>query len=152
MTETSQIHDQIHGTCIAIDETAVIFLGPSGSGKSDLALRLIDEGATLIADDRIDISANEKNLTATAPQQIAGLLEVRGMGIARIDYKQQGDVALAFEMATPEHIERLPHPAFWEALDCQIPLMKLDPFAPSACAKVRLAIKSLKQPIFIKSD
>jgi serine kinase of HPr protein (carbohydrate metabolism regulator) len=58
MTETSQIHDQIHGTCIAIDETAVIFLGPSGSGKSDLALRLIDEGATLIADDRIDISAN----------------------------------------------------------------------------------------------
>ena len=155
MDQTTQITSQIHGTCVAIEETAVVFLGPPGSGKSDLALRLIDDGALLIADDRIDLSIDtyhgDKILMATAPQQIAGLLEVRGIGIARIESKQHGTIALAFEMTASEHIERLPQPSHWEMLGLQIPLIKLDPFALSACAKVRLAVKNLRQPIIIET-
>ncbi|MGY8990370.1 MAG: HPr kinase/phosphorylase [Rhodospirillales bacterium] len=143
---------QIHGTCVAIDETAVAFLGPSGSGKSDLALRLIDEGATLIADDRIDISVEGNTLIASAPHNIAGLLEVRGLGISRIHFKQKGSIALAFQMTPLKKIDRLPQSAFWEALDLQIPLIALDPFAASACAKVRLAVRDFKQPVFIETD
>ena len=142
---------QIHGTCVAIDEKAILLLGPSGSGKSDLALRLIDDGATLIADDRVDLSRHGDVLKATAPQEIVGLIEVRGIGIARVKFIQDGIVALAFEMTPPERVQRLPHPATWESLGLKIPLIKLDPFAASACAKVRLAVRNLDQNIIIET-
>ena len=74
---------QVHGTCIAIDGAGVLLRGPSGCGKSDLALRLIDGGAVLVADDRVSLEARAGDLVASAPDALAGLLEVRGVGIER---------------------------------------------------------------------
>ena len=142
--------NQIHATCVANDNTAILLHGPPGCGKSDLALRLIDDGAVLIADDRVDLSVREGRLIASAPQQIAGLLEVRGIGIVRLDYAREGIVELAFELVSPEKVDRLPSPATWEQLGVSIPLIKLDPFALSACAKVRLTVESLKRDIMVE--
>jgi len=140
---------QIHGTCVAIDNAAVLLLGPPGSGKSDLALRLIDDGATLIADDRVDLSAEDKSLIATPPQNIAGLIEVRGIGIAKIEHAVEGIVVCVFEMTPPDHIQRLPTPISWKALNCRVPLIRLNPFAASACAKIRLAVRNLEHTTLI---
>ena len=77
---------QVHGTCVAIDGCAVLLRGPSGSGKSDLALRLIDGGARLVADDRAEISLRQRRLVVNAPPEIAGLIEVRGLGVLELGH------------------------------------------------------------------
>lgn len=141
---------QIHATCVSLEGTGVLLIGPPGSGKSDLALRLIDGGATLIADDRVEIERRANGLIASAPRRIAGLLEVRGIGIARLTAAAESAVALALEMSAPEKIERLPPTLTWECLGIELPLIKLDPFAASACAKVRLAVRNVTQDIIVE--
>ncbi|MEL0106742.1 MAG: HPr kinase/phosphorylase [Rhodospirillales bacterium] len=141
MTETAQIH----GTCIAIDDAAIVLLGPPGCGKSDLALRLIDAGATLIADDRIDIKRAGNNLIVSPPVNIAGLIEVRGIGIVKTVHRESGVLTTAFELVPPEHIERMPQPLHWSMLGLSIPKFKLDPFASSAGAKIRIVVRNAGQ-------
>ncbi|MGE3652127.1 MAG: HPr kinase/phosphorylase, partial [Reyranellaceae bacterium] len=75
---------QIHATCVALPEGGVLLRGDSGAGKSDLALRLIDGGARLVADDRTDLMREGDLLIARAPTSIAGLIEARGLGILRL--------------------------------------------------------------------
>ena len=77
----------IHATAVAIEKKAVLILGKSGAGKSDLALRLImDKNAELIADDRVDIESVNGVLKAACPKNIQGLLEVRGIGICKFPF------------------------------------------------------------------
>ena len=71
---------QVHGTCVDVDGTAVLLLGPAGSGKSDLALRLIDGGARLVADDRAEVRLRDGRLVVSAPPETGGLRGVRGRG------------------------------------------------------------------------
>lgn len=142
---------QIHGTCISINDIALVFIGPPGSGKSDLALRLIDQGANLIADDRIDIFAKNKKLIAKPPKQITGLLEIRGLGIVKINYKPLGIISLIFRMTSSGDIERLPKIKNWSMHGIILPLFPLDPFSASACAKVRIAIRNLAEQKIIKT-
>ncbi len=94
----------LHATSVAIGGWAVLIEGPSGSGKSDLALRLIDRGAVLIADDQTQINAAPDGLYAYAPATIAGLLEVRGVGIVTVPYMERAEVALAVRISTPERM------------------------------------------------
>ena len=70
----------VHATCVAIGDRAVLLCGPSGSGKSDLALRLIDGGAQLVADDQVVLRAEGGRIVARAPEALAGRMEVRGIG------------------------------------------------------------------------
>ena len=72
--------EQIHATVIDIGGDGVLLRGPSGCGKSDLALRLIDAGARLVADDRAVLTLDGDRVMVTAPPEIAGLFEVRGQG------------------------------------------------------------------------
>ena len=74
----------LHATAISINGQAVLLIGPPGSGKSDLALRLIDRGALLIADDQVALTEVDGVLHASAPAATAGLIEVRGLGIAAV--------------------------------------------------------------------
>jgi serine kinase of HPr protein (carbohydrate metabolism regulator) len=131
----------IHGTCIALDGAGVLLRGPSGAGKSDLALRLIDAGAQLVADDQVQLSKHDDALIAKPPATLAGLLEVRGLGIVRLAYRPNASVFMVVDLTTPEQIERMPEPTSVRLLDCDLPLLRLDPFSGSAGAKLRLAVR-----------
>ena len=133
----------IHATCVAINGKGVLILGDSGSGKSDLALRLMDEGARLVADDRTELSVERGGLCARAPKSIAGLIEVRGFGIVAQPFASKAFVALAVKLDTAP--ERLPEPAFYAPpqplqLAKKPPFILLDGRLPSAAAKIRLAL------------
>ncbi len=122
---------QIHASCAARDGAGVLLLGPPGSGKSDLALRLLDCGFMLVADDRVEIEEG----VARPPSALAGLLEVRGLGILRLPYVRSARLALAVELAEPP---RLPAPATHAELG--LPLIAVDARSPSAARRVALAL------------
>jgi len=133
--------DTVHGTVVEIEGAGVLFRGPSGSGKSDLALRLIDGGATLVADDRVILARRDGQLLAAAPETIAGRLEVRGLGIATVPSTGPSPLRLVVDMARPEEVERLPKAAETVILGVVLPVMHLAPFEASAPAKLRLALR-----------
>ncbi|MAG98222.1 MAG: HPr kinase/phosphatase C-terminal domain-containing protein [Alphaproteobacteria bacterium] len=133
----------VHGTCVAIDGTAVLLCGPSASGKSDLALRLIDQGARLVADDQVELEARAGTLHAAAPEVLSGLLEVRGMGIVRLPHCAGAVVAAVIELAPEAEVERLPEAASRDFDGVALPLYRLAAFAASTPAKVRLALAGL---------
>jgi HPr kinase/phosphorylase len=134
----------IHATCVRIGRYGVLLLGPSGAGKSDLALRLIGRGAMLVADDRCDLSVERGKLVARPPKTIAGLLEVRGLGIHKMRYAVSAPVALTVDLAATA--ERLPDPQYYvppEPLTPRQPppLISLNAFEASAPDKVLLALR-----------
>lgn len=142
---------QIHGTCVEIAGTGVLLRGQPGSGKSDLALRLIDRGARLVADDQVTIEAGSGGLIATAVQSFVGLIEVRGLGIARVTNIDRIRLGLVIDLAGDDEIERLPEPNSCRILGVELPAIRLEPFAASADAKVRLAAKAVTQDILLPS-
>lgn len=130
----------IYATAVALGGAGVLLRGPSGAGKSDLALRLIDAGGLLIADNRVDLTVTEGRLLASPPASIAGLLEVRGLGILRFPWTARTPIALVVDLARPEAIERLPSPTTTLLLSVRLPSMRLDPWPASAVMKLRLAV------------
>lgn len=139
--------DRIHATCVEIDSTGVLLRGPPGSGKSDLALRLIDGGAHLVADDYTELDVREGKLLAYAPSAIAGLMEVRGLGVLRMDRCPEVGLGLAIELVRETEMERLPEPEIFHYLGVSLPAFKLNPFEISAVPKVRLALQIAKDTI-----
>jgi HPr kinase/phosphorylase len=123
---------QIHASCAARDGAGVIVTGPAGSGKSDLVLRLLDRGFELVADDRVDIV----NGIARPPPPLAGLIEVRGLGVPRLPYRTEAALALAVELVGS--VARLPVPSRHPTLG--VPTIALDPASPSAAQRVALAL------------
>lgn len=128
----------LHATCVELSGAGVVLLGRPGSGKSDLALRLIDGGARLVSDDRLVVERYGDTLIGRPPDPIAGLIEVRGLGIMRIDHCGSSPLGLVVGLggAGP----RLPERRTYEVLGVALSYFELDPRAPSACAKVRLAL------------
>lgn len=123
---------RLHGSCVARAGAGVLLLGPSGSGKSDLALRLLNQGFVLVADDQVDIADG----CASAPEALAGLLEVRGLGIVRLPYV--ANVKLRLVVVLSEDGERLPYPERHAELD--LPVVRLHAFNASASDRVQLAL------------
>ena len=121
----------IHASCAARNGQGVLLLGPPGSGKSDLVLRLLDLGFCLVADDQVDLRDGQ----AYAPTVLAGLLEVRGLGILRLPYQDGVPVRLAVVLGRGA---RMPEPRRHEALD--IPVVTVDPAAASAPSRIALAL------------
>lgn len=137
----------LYGTCVAIDGHGVLLRGPSGSGKSDLALRLIDQYADtrLVSDDRVDVAHRDGALYATAPAAIAARMEVRGVGVVPVDYAGAARLDLLVDLSEAAAIERFPEPAFEEILGVRLPRLLLAPFLASAPAKLRQAVRMLNQ-------
>ena len=132
---------QIHASCVELAGLGVLLRGPSGSGKSDLALRLIDAGGRLVADDRTDLAFEDGALLASAPEPIAGRLEIRGVGIVDLPTVAVSRVGLAADLVPSADVERLPMPRLCAYLGVEIPLIALAPFECSAPAKLRLAVR-----------
>ena len=136
----------LHATAVAIEGRAILLRGASGSGKSDLALRLIDAGARLVADDQSELLRRGDRVVVRAPATIAGLLEVRGIGIFRLDALAEAPLALLVDLVPAEAIERLPARHSETILGVPLPSIALAPFAASAPAKLRLALRAFTDP------
>lgn len=128
----------VHGSCAAWHGDAVLILGPPGSGKSDLVLRLIQQGWRLVADDQVECGPG---LVVSAPPALSGLLEVRGLGIFHgLAVEAAATLRLVIRMTERPAIPRLPLPATWPIEAGSLPLVAIDPFDASACAKVDFAL------------
>ena len=135
----------VHATCVALEGRGVLLRGVPGAGKSDLALRLIEGGAQLVADDQVALTRSGETLLAAPPARIAGLLEVRGIGIVSLDFVPQCPVHLVVDLAPPESIERLPEAASVTLSGHRLRRAVLAPFEASTPAKVRLALAAVEQ-------
>ena len=134
--------ETVHASTVAIDGRAVLITGPSGAGKSDLALRLIDRGFMLVSDDQTIVKRQGELLLASAPQTIAGKLEVRGIGIVELDTVSNLPVALIVELTST--IQRLPDDSRErQILGVSIPLITIDALTASAPSKVALGLDRL---------
>ena len=135
---------RVHGTCVELGGVGILLLGPSGSGKSDLALRVIDCGGALIADDQVSIECVSGCLVAHAPAELRGILEVRGIGLVDLPFSQQTSVSVVFELVKRGEVERMPRSKHWECLGVKVPSYRIDPLSASACAKIRLVADGVR--------
>lgn len=146
------IESTVHGTAIVIDGRGVLLRGNPGSGKSSLALRLIDNPgygahdtllrALLIADDQVCLIRKQDKITMSPPHNLRGLLEVRGLGIVKVPYGQQADLYLVVDLCPRDKVSRLP-----EAREQEIELhglifrrIAIDPFQVASPAIIRVAL------------
>ena len=138
--------EAVHASSVAIDGRAILITGVSGSGKSDLALRLIDRGFTLISDDQTLVRRDGDRLIASAPPTIRGKLEIRGIGIIEVETANDVPVALLVELTSD--IQRLPDDSRERPiLGINLPLVTIDATTASAAAKVVLALGRFGLPV-----
>ncbi|HEX7930340.1 MAG TPA: HPr kinase/phosphatase C-terminal domain-containing protein [Sphingomicrobium sp.] len=134
--------ETVHASTVASDGRAVLISGPSGSGKSDLTLRLLDRGFTLVSDDQTIVRREGDRLIASAPPNIAGKLEIRGIGI--VDMENVSDVPIALYVELTSEIMRLPDDRRERpVLGVNLPLVSVDALTASAASKVSLALDRL---------
>ena len=134
--------ETVHASTVAIDGRAVLITGPSGAGKSDLTLRLLDRGFTLVSDDQTIVKREGDRLIALPPPQLAGKLEIRGIGIVEMPYESGIPVALLVELTS--EIQRLPDDSRERPiLGLGVPLVSVDAMTASAASKVALALDRL---------
>lgn len=146
--------ERVHATAISFSGRGVLLRGPSGSGKSDLALRCLSLSdnalgaeSRLVADDQVILTRDGTTLSATAPQPLLGKFEVRGLGIVDVDPVASARVELVVDLVPSGKVERLPDP--WptcEMLGLLVPLMLLNAFEASAPHKIRLALTMAALP------
>lgn len=142
--------ESLHGTAVALRGAGVLLRGGSGAGKSDLALRLLTEGWHVIADDRVLLSPQETELHASAPATLAGLLEVRGVGVVRLEDAQRLESAplrLVVDLVSMrERVERMPGSEIFRHAGIGTPLIRLYPFDASATARLTMALAVALNP------
>jgi serine kinase of HPr protein (carbohydrate metabolism regulator) len=132
--------ETLHASCVAIGDRAVLIEGRSGSGKSDLALRLIDRGGVLVSDDYTVLVRERDTLIAQAPTTIAGRIEVRGIGIVEMPHAERAPVALIVTLV--DQVERFPEDrAPRRIAGVALPEIALVASELSAPIKVELALK-----------
>jgi HPr kinase/phosphorylase len=148
-------HPQVtlHGTCVVVGGRGVLILGPPGSGKSSLALRLMDEpgqglskdlmAAELVSDDQVIVTRAGRSLVASAPAQIKGKFEIRGLAIVEVPTLPKASLSLAVKLRPSSEIERLPDPASFDILGLSLPMVEIDAQAASAPSRLRAALNWL---------
>ncbi len=136
----------VHASCVAIGGTGVLLRGPSGSGKSDLALRLIDAGAELVADDYVELTAQGESVRAAPPDRLAGLIEVRGLGLVRMPHRRRAALRLVVDLAPARDVERLPDATTETLVGIALPRLVVAAHDISAPAKIRLMLRLIEAP------
>ena len=137
---------RIHSTSVVIDDNGVLILGDSGSGKSDLALRLIDNGATLISDDISICRKNSNNIYLYCPPEIKGLLEVREIGIITVPFVERIKLRLVVNLKSKNN-ERFPKDNSFRILGIKIPLISIEGKNSSAVAKIKVKLNEIRETI-----
>ncbi|MGE0850287.1 MAG: HPr kinase/phosphorylase [Hyphomicrobiaceae bacterium] len=151
----SDAPELVYGTCVALGRTAALLRGPSGSGKSDLALRFLFvarrgpaalEAPILVADDQVLVRRDGRRLLARAPETIKGKLEVRGVAIVEVKSLVEADLALVVDLVPGREVERLPEEdASARILGVDLPRVRLSPWETSAPIKLVIALARAKQ-------
>lgn len=153
--------ERLHATAIAVGQRAIIIRGPSGSGKSDLALRcltlpsspLIASTARLVADDQVLVTRDGVSLTVSAPQALLGRLEVRGLGILEVDPSPEAKAILIVDLVEKATIDRYPDP--WPTADLlglTLPRLYVSAFEASAPLKLLAALAMPSLPPVREAD
>lgn len=137
---------RIHSTSVVIDDNGVLILGDSGSGKSDLALRLIDSGATLISDDISICRKNSNNIYLYCPPEIKGLLEVREIGIITVPFVERIKLRLVVNLKSINN-ERFPKDSSYRILGIKIPIINIEGKNSSAVAKIKVKLNEIRETI-----
>lgn len=148
---TGEFH---HATCLRVGAHGVLLRGPSGSGKSDLAFRLIRGiwAAELIADDQVLIEASDGQLFASAPIALAGLIELRGLGLLQMPYLPCAALHLAVDLVPRDDVPRMPDPAALRLCGLELPRIALHAFDASAPDKLGLAAQLISARGFAGDD
>ncbi len=148
MTTSDPPRTLLHASCVALDGLGVVLAGPSGVGKSDLALRLIDGGAELVSDDQTELRVLDGTVLASSPPSLAGLIEVRHAGILRLPSRGEVPVALYVDLVPLEaEIERLPERTFAFLLGQPVRSLCLRGLVASAPAVIRAALCGRFEPL-----
>lgn len=123
----------------------ILFIGKSGNGKSDLALRMIiDKGAVLVADDRVNLALSNNELYGFAPKELYGKMEVRGLGIVDFKPKEKEKIMLCVELVNKrEDVERMPESETINFLGVSLTKIKLYPFDCSTICKIVTKISGI---------
>ena len=155
----------LHASCIALGragapfgapgDAGILLVGPSGAGKSDLALRMIAAGAELVADDRTALTPEDGSVIASPPPVLAGLIEIRNVGIIQLPARPWVRLLMVADLVADEMLTRLRAPARWEPPppfehleSSALPLLRLDPFAAAAPAKLAAAAAAIAFGLF----
>ena len=139
--------EQVYATAVAYHSFGILIRGPSGSGKSDLALRLIEDGANLISDDQVNIQAVKKQLYLSPPDNIAGLIEVRGFGVIKIKSVRDINLRLIVDLDPSSTTERTPIMKEESIKNIMVPVVSLKAFENSILARIKLIIGYLEKKI-----
>lgn len=146
----------MHGTCIVCGTRALLLRGPSGAGKSDLAFRLIRADASgetrLVADDQVRLVAEGVRLIASAPELLAGLIELRGLGLVAVPAAARGDVALIVDLVPRDRVPRLPDARYEEIAGIELPVLALHAFDAATPEKLGLALAAIPERGFPGPD
>ena len=135
---------RLHATSVAIEDNGVAIFGDSGSGKSDLALRLIDSGATLISDDITVFSKSENNIHLFGVENTKGLLEVRELGIITVPYIEGIRLKLVIKL-TDKEIERIPKKNQTNLLGLNFPKLEINGKNSSSVVKVKVKLNEINE-------
>lgn len=134
-----------HGTIVDIAGTGVLLRGASGSGKSDLALRLLDRGGTLVADDRYLLKPARRGAVGFAPDNLYGLLEVRGLGVLSVPAIKTTLVGLVVDLVDRQEVPRLPEKRIFDLAGHSVAGLVLNAFEQSTVIKIELAVADLNR-------
>ena len=139
--------NQFYATAVTYCGFGILIRGPSGSGKSDLALRLIDDGAGLVADDQVVIKAVGQELYLSPPDRLSGLIEVRGVGVIKIEYVRDIRLCLIVELDPRNEIQRIPKIKEELIKKIPVPVINMDAFESSVLAKIKIILGYLDKKI-----
>ena len=145
------IMDQIYATAVAYCGVGVLIRGPSGSGKSDLALRLIEDGANLIADDQVIIESVRNELYLSPPDSVSGLVEVRGFGVIKIESVRNVKLRLIIDLDPSFKTERGPIMKEELIKNIIVPVINVKAFESSVLARIKLILGYLENKIELTS-
>lgn len=140
------ISKRIHATSVAIEDNGIAILGESGVGKSDLALRLIDSGATLISDDITLLSKNNYDILLYGLSKTKGLLEVREVGIITVPYIEGIKLRLIVELRDSD-LERIPERKYVRMLGKNFPKIEINGKNSSSVAKIKIKLNEINEKI-----